>query len=580
MNQRRQPTRRSELSEALQSLRGCFASVAVFSGVINLLALTGSIFMLQVYDRVLSSRSVPTLVALSIVAAMMYLMQGGLDIVRSRLLVRMGGRVDQILGERVYKAVLTLPLRTAVKGDGLQPLRDLDTMRSFLSGMGPVAILDLPWIPIYLAFVFILHPYLGWLAIAGAVVLICFTAATEVFSKEPAKAAMSEATKRQTLAVAGRRNAEALRAMGFGDRLMLRWSKVNDRHLQAHLRSSDVTGGLSALSKVFRALLQSAILALGAYLTIQGEVSGGAIIASSIVSSRALAPIELAIGNWKAFMAARDARSRLVKILDMLPLKDAPMELPAPRANLLVEGVFCGPPGSQKPVIQNISLRLEAGQGLGVIGPSAAGKSTLARAIVGAWPVMRGAVRLDGAALDQWEPEQLGRHIGYLPQDIELFEGSIAENISRFEEDADAEAIIAAAKAADVHEMILRLENGYETPIGEDGTALSAGQRQRVALARALYRDPFLVVLDEPNSNLDSEGEAALTRAIQTVRARNGIVVVVAHRPSAIAAVDLVAVMGQGALQAFGPKEEVLQNTLQAAGNRPAPRKAALGPVA
>jgi len=558
------PTARGRLSSAFGAVRGWLVAVGMFSGLINLLALTGSIFMLQVYDRVLTSRSVPTLVALAIIAAALYLLQGVLDLVRTRMLVRMGSRLDEILGEKTYSAVLTLPLKTRGDGDGLQPIRDLDSIRSFLTGPGPSAILDLPWIPIYLAFVFILHAWLGWLATAGAVALIILTLTTEALSRKPAKRVFAEGNKRQTLAAAGRRNAEVLKVMGFAERHQARWLAANAAYLSAHQHASDITGGLGALSKVFRALLQSAILALGAWLTILGEVSGGAIIASSIVSSRALAPIEQAIANWKAFLSAREARGRLGTLLsgpDAASL--APMQLPPPNHTLNLEGVFAGPPGATTPVVSNVSFRLEAGQGLGIIGPSASGKTTLARAIVGAWPVLRGSVRLDGATLDQWAPAELGRHMGYLPQDIELFAGTVAENISRFEPEADPEAVIAAARAANVHDMIVRLPGGYETQIGAEGTTLSAGQRQRLALARALYRDPFLVVLDEPNSNLDADGEAALSKAIAGIRARRGIVIVIAHRPSAIAAVDLLAVMANGVMAQFGAKEDILAKVIR-----------------
>ncbi|RCS21658.1 type I secretion system permease/ATPase [Phyllobacterium salinisoli] len=558
---------RSDLALALASLRGWLVGVGLFSGVINLLALTGSLFMLQIYDRVLPSHSGVTLVALMIVAIGLYAVQGALDVIRSRLLVRMGSRLDEKLGARIYAIVLQLPLRMGRNGDGLQPVRDLDTMRSFLSGQGPSALLDLPWIPIYLAFVFMLHPWLGWLATAGALVLIGLTLITELQSRKPAREVMIEANKRHALSSAGRRNAEVLHAMGFGGRLQARWLTANASHLAAHQRASDVTGGLGAISKVFRGFLQSAILALGAWLTIKGEVSAGAIIASSIASARALAPIETAIGNWKFFMAARESRKRLIKLLDALPPSHAPMSLPSPARELILEGLTAGAPGSLLPIMQNVSFKLEAGQGLGVIGPSAAGKSTLVRAMIGVWPSMRGIVRIDGAALDQWSPAELGQHIGYLPQDIELFDGTVAENISRFAHDPDPQTIIAAAQAANIHEMILHLADGYGTRLGEDGTSLSAGQRQRIALARALYGDPFLVVLDEPNSNLDAEGEAALTHAIHGIRNRGGIVVVVAHRPSAIAAVDILAVMAGGLVQAFGPKDEVLAKTVQRAGS-------------
>jgi PrtD family type I secretion system ABC transporter len=568
----------SIVSQAIASVRGVLAWVALFSALINLLALTGSLFMLQVYDRVLTSRSVPTLIALSILAIGLYAIQGALEIIRSRVLVRVGCLVEEALGPRVCRLVLWLPLRVRVSGDGLQPVRDLDTLRSFLSGPGPTAILDMPWLPIYLAFVFLLHPWLGILATSGAVALIALTFITEALSRAPARAAAAEATSRAALATAGRRNAEVLEAMGFGGNLAMRWLATNERYLATQRRASDVIGGLASVSRVFRAMLQSAILALGAYLVIRGEVSAGAIIASSITASRALAPIETAIANWKAFVAARQSRLRLEDLFRSLPPAPEPLALPPPVATLAVEGLTVSAPGRQgAPIVQNVSFQLSAGDAVGIIGPSAAGKSTLARALVGIWPPLRGAVRLDGATLEQWSSEMRGRHIGYLPQDIELFDGTVADNIARLEENPDPKAVVAAARAADVHDMILRLPDGYQTIVGESGTALSAGQRQRVALARALYRDPFLVVLDEPNSNLDSDGEVALTKAISGVRARGGIVVVIAHRPSAVAAVNLLAILANGTLQNLAPKDEIIRQVVPAQPLRQAYSRAVVG---
>lgn len=554
---------RSELSKAFQRLRHVVIALACFSGVINLLALTGSLFMMQVYDRVLSSRSIPTLVALAIITVILYTFQGALEFIRSRVLIRIAARLDETFGERLYRCILTLPLRMRVNGDGLQTIRDLDTVRSFLSGNGPIALFDLPWMPIFLIFIFILHPWLGLLSLAGMVILISLTLLTEKLSKQPAREVQKEAAVRLGLALGGVRNAEVMRAMGLTNRMVERWLNANSRHLMAQERSSDIVGGIGTVSKVIRLVLQSAVLGLAAFLTIRGEVSPGAIIASSIASSRALAPIETAIANWKGFLAARQSKTRLENLLDAMPETPAPMQLPAPEKELRLDGLTVGAPGGQIPLIHGISLQLEAGHGLGIIGPSAAGKSTLARAIVGVWPLMRGTVRLDGASLDQWDIDQLGKHIGYLPQDVELFDGTVAENISRFENEPNAEDIVAAAQAADVHQMILHLPDGYDTRIGDGGSALSAGQRQRIGLARALYGNPFLVVLDEPNSNLDSEGEAALTRAIEGIRERKGIAIIIAHRPSALNAVDLVAVMAAGSLQAFGRKEEVLQKVMQ-----------------
>jgi len=562
----RQPSRGEPpiLTELFAALRGAALGVALFSGVVNLLALTGALFMLQVYDRVLTSRSVPTLVALTVIVVGLYAFQGILDLVRSRLLVRIASQVDAALGERAYRAVLELPLRGVTGGDGLQPIRDLDTLRAFLSGPAPLAILDLPWMPLYLGFIFLLHPLLGLLALAGAIALLAITMLTEWRSKGPSRHINQTMQQRLAISTASRRNAEVLRAMGFGHRIAGRWLEASAAHLAAQQQASDVTGGLGAVAKVLRMLLQSGMLALGAYLVIIGEVSAGVIIASSIAASRALAPIDLAIANWRSFVQARQSHRRLAMILGAVGGPGPILSLPPPCRDLSLENVTVAAPGMRAPLVQNVSLRVMAGQGLGVIGPSGAGKSSLVRAMVGAWPVLKGQVRIDGATLDQWDPAELGRHIGYLPQDVELFDGTVADNIARFDDDAVPSKVLAAAMAADVHEMILRLPEGYATRIGEDGAALSAGQRQRIGLARALYGDPFLVVLDEPNSNLDAEGELALTQALEAVRARGGIVVVVAHRPSALAAVDHVAVLRGGMMIAFGSKDDVVRKVTRA----------------
>jgi ATP-binding cassette subfamily C protein len=533
--------------------------------MINLLYLTGSFFMLQIYDRVLPSRSVQTLVGLAILAATLYAFQGILDVIRGRIIVRIGAFLDENVSGRVYDTIIRLPLKTKTAGDGLQPLRDLDQLRGFLSGGGPLALFDLPWMPVYLGICFIFHVWIGVAALVGALILVALTISTELRTRGPMKEAIGFASQRNVLAEAARRNAEVLQAMGMATRSAGRWGEANAKYMNAQRRASDVAGGLGAISKVLRMLLQSAVLGIGAYLVIQQEATAGIIIASSILTSRALAPVELAIANWKGFVAARHGWRRLSELLHKLPREDESMALPQPRAQLSVENIAVNPPGEQKVILVDIAFALKAGQGLGIIGPTASGKSSLARALVGVWHPARGKVRLDGAALEQWSAEELGRHIGYLPQDVELFAGTIAENIARFEPDANPDAIIAAAKAANVHELILRLPDGYETEIGENGQALSAGQRQRLALARALYKDPFLVVLDEPNSNLDAEGETALTQAILGIRARGGIAVVVAHRPSALAGVDIVLVMGNGRAQSFGPKDEVMRKLRQPA---------------
>ncbi|MER8827800.1 type I secretion system permease/ATPase [Mesorhizobium sp. M0938] len=557
---------RTILAAVLASFRRALAGIAVMSGVVNVLALTGSFFMLQVYDRVVPGRSVPTLVGLAVFAGTLFVFQGALELIRSRVLVRIGMALDARLSGQVYTALMRLPLRTKLAGDGLQSLRDLDQVRSFMSSAGPIALFDLPWVPLYLAICFLFHFWIGVAALGGAVILFSLTLFAEARTREPAKRANSQAAARNTLAEATRRNVEVLQAMGFGTRIAERWSSVNADYLNTNAKASDLAGTLGTISKVLRMMLQSGILAIGAYLVIHQEATGGIMIASSIMMSRALAPIELAIAHWKGFVTARQAWARLTQLLALLPDTATSVSLPAPISALAVENISVTPPGERRVVVQDASFALEKGAGLGIVGPSASGKSSLVRAIAGIWLPIRGTVRLDGATLDQWSPEELGKHVGYLPQDVQLFDGTIAENIARFEPQAPSDKILAAARAAGVHDLVVHLEEGYETQVGEAGSALSAGQRQRVALARALYGDPFLVILDEPNSNLDSEGEVALSAAIQGVRARGGIAVVVAHRPSALASLDQVLVMANGRIQAFGPKNEILSKVTRPAG--------------
>ncbi|MPZ35432.1 MAG: type I secretion system permease/ATPase [Rhodospirillales bacterium] len=556
---------RSPIAAALAACRGGFLAVALFSGVLTVLVLTGSLFMLQIYDRVLPSRSVPTLVALVVLVAALYSFQGVLDAIRGRMLVRVGAALDKEAGGHTYEAVVQLPLRTRSDSDGLQPVRDLDQLRSFLSSTGPTALFDLPWIPLYLGLCFIFHVWIGVTALVGASLLVALTLLTEALTRAPARTAVGFGASRLALAGASRRNAEVLQAMGMAGRLAARWTEVNGRYVGAHQQASDVAVGLGAATRALRMMLQSAVLAVGAYLVIHQEATAGIIIASSILMTRALAPVELAVANWKSFIAARESRRRLSDLLTAFGHQEAAMPLPPPNESFSVETISVVPPGLHKPVVADVTFQLRSGQGLGIIGPSASGKSSLARALVGIWRPARGKIRLDGAALEQWVPEELGRHIGYLPQDVELFDGTVAENIARFEPEPDSQAIIAAARAAGVHELILRLPDGYGSKIGESGMALSAGQRQRIALARALYGDPFLVVLDEPNANLDAEGEEALTQAILAVRQHGGIVIVVAHRRGALVGVDQVLAMANGQACAFGPKQEVLRKVLQPA---------------
>jgi len=565
--------RRSELSDALRAFRGAFVGIALMSGIINLLYLTGSIFMLEIYDRVLPSRSAPTLIGLVIVAGGLYMAQGVLDLIRVRTLGRIGTALDEALNARVFQTVVRLPLVTGGRNDGLQPLRDLDNVRSFLGGMGPSAFFDLPWLPLYLAICFAFHVLIGLAALVGALVLLTLTLITAYMSRQPARETMILASRRNDLAAASRRNAEVLVAMGMTSRLTARWSDANDKYLAGHQSASDVAGGLGAIAKVMRMMLQSAVLGVGAYLVIHQEATAGIIIAGSILSARALAPVDLAIAHWKGFVAARQSWRRLNRLLEDIPVLPTPTLLQNPSSRLSVEAISIAAPGDQKLIVQNVSFALIAGQGTGVIGPSGSGKSSLVRALVGVWRPLHGKVRLDGASLDQWSPDVLGQYIGYLPQDVELFAGTVAQNICRFDPQARSETIIAAAKQASVHDMIIKMNDGYNTQVGEQGAALSAGQAQRVALARALYGDPFLIVLDEPNSNLDSEGDGALTRAIRAARERGAIVVLVAHRPIGIDAVDQILVLKDGRMQAFGPKEQVLAQVLQPRVGTPPPIK-------
>lgn len=548
--------------------------VGIFSAVINVLALTGSVYMLQVYDRVLPSQSVPTLVGFTIGMLGLYAVYGLLDFVRLRLLVRIGSRLHRNLQQKAFSASLSLPLVAGQDANRVQPLRDLDQLRGFLSGLGPTVVFDVPWIPFYMVVIYLLHPLLGVLAALGALTVVFLTVVAEVVSRKPAARASETLVAQRLLADSGRRNAEVVQAMGLSARLGRRWSDISHLYLRNQERLSDIVGATSSLSKTLRMALQSCVLGLGAYLVIGGEASPGVIIASSILLGRSLAPVDVAIANWRGFLASRRSYSDLAAALNAFDSQKEIMELPRPQAQLVVEELTVAPPSLQKPTVINVSFRLSNGAGLAIVGPSGSGKTTLVRALVGAWKPLRGTVRLDGAALDQWNPELLGTHIGYLPQDVELFDGTIADNISRFGGQSDARGVLAAAKTAGVDKMIMRLPDGFQTRIGEGGANLSAGQRQLVGLARALYGDPFLVVLDEPNSNLDADGDVALAGAILAVRERGGIAIVVAHRPSALVNIDQVLVLSNGMLHSFGSREDVLANVI-----RPFPRPERPGAV-
>jgi ATP-binding cassette subfamily C protein PrsD len=549
--------------ELLRNCRSAFFALGVASALISILYLTGSFYMLEVYDRVLPSHSIPSLIAISFLAALLYAFQCVFEVIRGRLLTRIAAVLDEGLSRSVFRALVAAPLRVKIYGDGLQALRDFDQVKSFVSSSGPAALFDLPWLPIYIAVCFLFHPAIGVTAIAGALILLLLTFLTNRGTQKGTANATEAISQRNAFAKLSQRNAEVAQSMGMMPGLVSRWEQVGSQVRGLNTHVSDVVNQYGAISKMFRMAIQSGVLAVGAVLVIEGKASAGIIIAGSILSARALAPVELAIGNWRNLVAARQSWRRLDEFLVALREHPKPMALSAPKMGLRLEGVSSGPPSAGRIIVQDVSFSVSAGSALGVIGPSGSGKSSLVRAILGLWPLQRGAVRLDGAALDQWGPDELGSHLGYLPQDVELFGGTVAQNIARFSEPMEPEAIVRAAQAAGVHDLILRLPNGYGTEIGEGGSALSAGQRQRIALARALFGDPFLVVLDEPNSNLDAEGDFALSEAITGVRKRGGIVIVIAHRASSLESVDLVLMMSDGRAQAMGPKEQVLAAVLR-----------------
>ena len=559
----------SVVKTALADCRKSFRGVALFSAVVNLLMLAGPLYMLQVYDRVLSARSVPTLVALTIFLIGAYLFQGVLDIIRARVVVRGAALLDQHLDLDVHRAMVRLG--AGARGEQPQPLRDLDQIRSFLTGPGPIAIVDLPWIPIFLFVCFLIHPWLGLASVAGALVLCVVTLMTERMSRAPAQVLAREGAQRAGMAESSRRSSETILAMGMTPAMAARWSQANGRYLGALWQVTDVVNALGSVSKMVRLLLQSLILGLGAYLVIRGQLAAGAMIAASIMMGRALAPIETAIANWRSFVGARQGAHRLSETLALTGQPAPATSLPAPRATLAAESVAVFVPGREKPVVAQVNFALNSGEAVGVIGPSGSGKTTLIRALVGAWPIGAGSVRIDGAALNQWNPNELGRNVGYMAQSVELFDGTVADNIARMEMEPNSAAIISAARAAGAHEMITQLPGGYDARVGDGGTALSAGQRQRIALARALYRDPFLIVLDEPNANLDSEGDVALQTALRDAKQRGAIVVLVAHRPSALAECDKVLYLANGVQQAFGPRDDVLRKVLVRSAQSPAP---------
>jgi ATP-binding cassette subfamily C protein PrsD len=532
--------------------------IAAFSGVINLLMLSGSLYMLQVYDRVIPSRNLATLTGLSLMVLLAYLIQGYFEALRSRMLCRVATLFDVGLQEAIHNALVTLPLRGVKPSAMQQPSRDLEQVRAFMSGMGPTAFLDMPWIPIFLIGLFLFHPAIGVTALIGTISIVAMMFVTERLSRDAARAATDSSAQRQELVGTIQRNAEVIRALGMTDRFKARWSQSNERYLRENMRASDLFANLGSGAKVLRYVLQSGMLGMGAYLVVTDSASGGIMIASSIMMGRALAPVEVALSSWKQLVAARQGIVRLREVCKVTARPPLPaVHLARPCRELAVQQLTVTAPASDTPIVSSVSFSLKAGMGLALLGASASGKTSLSKALVGIWPAKGGAVRLDGAAIDQWRSEDLGRHIGYLPQDVALFDGTIAENICRFDESTTSEAIIKAAQISGVHDLIVRLPNGYSTQIGQGGSSLSAGQRQRVGLARAVYGDPFLIVLDEPNANLDADGENALSRAIQILRQNKSIVIVISHRPSVIAALDMALVLYEGKSIAFGSCQEV-----------------------
>jgi PrtD family type I secretion system ABC transporter len=551
-----------EIDQAIRASRGAFISTFVFSCIVNILMLTGPLYMLQVYDRVLTSSSIPTLVALSTIVFVLYAYYGFLEFVRSRILVRIGRRIEENMRVRTFDTVADLALRK--QGNvGSQPLSDLATIRQYLAGPGPLAFLDMPWVPIYMLVVFLLHWVLGVASLFAAVAILAIAIMSEVLTRKPVQEASTLSNKASLMVEEARRNAEAMHALGMRDSIRNRWEKVQQEALDQQTRANDAGGGLSGLSRVVRLMVQSGMLGLGAYLAVYGEITPGGIIAGSIIMSRALAPVEQAVATWQQLLAYRKARERLKRVLAMSPPEIERMPLPKPAGLLEAENVTVIAPGSDKPILQGVSFRVEPGTGLGVIGPTGAGKSTLARALMGLIPLARGAVRLDGATHDQRSNEEFGRLMGYLPQEVQLFDGTVAENISRFDAKMDAEQVVNAAKMANVHDLVMRLPNGYDTQLGENGSRLSVGQRQRVALARALYGEPAVIIMDEPNSNLDAEGESALVNAIRLSLQRGASVVVIAHRPSALTAIKDIMVLSDGRVAALGPRDEILKKVMQ-----------------
>lgn len=548
-----------ELRAARRQSRSLYWTVGLFSLFANLLMLTGPLYMLQVYDRVLGSRSEETLVALSLLVVFLYGIMGLLDYTRGRIMARVGARFQAALDQRVFDAMIR---RSAVANDpsAQTGLSDLESVQRLISSPVLMAVFDIPWTPIFLAGIMLFHPWLGMLALGGGAVLILITLANQLLSRNPLTQANKSSHRANMISDEIRNESEMIQSMGMRGAAFRRWQTARDKSLVETVAANDVSGSFSSLTKTLRMFLQSAMLGLGAYLVLQNELTPGAMIAGSILLGRALAPIELAIGQWALVQRASKGWSSLAELLTKIPEEQPRTELPKPNARLDVQSLTIVPPGETRASLKTLSFNVEPGQAVGVIGPSGAGKSTLARALTGVWKPAGGSIRLDGAGLEQYGPDVLGQHIGYLPQRVQLFDGTIAENIARLSDQPDSDKVVAAAKKAAAHDMIVLLPDGYDTRVTANGGRLSGGQMQRIALARALYDDPVIVILDEPNSNLDNDGSIALNHAIRALKADGGSVLIMAHRPAAIQECDTLLVLQDGTRAAFGPKEKVLRD--------------------
>jgi len=543
---------------ALTTYRSILFATIIFSIAINALMFVGPLYMLQVYDRVLHSRSEMTLVMLTAIALGMLIIYGILEWLRSRVLVRAGLRFDQMISKGVFTRVVTSTLKQPQARSEFA-LMDIDRLREFFTGSGLIAICDIPWIPVFLAVCFVFHPIIGWIATGGAVVIFALAIANEFITKKPLSEANAHSQAAQHFSNATLQNVEVIRALGMENSLRGRWSGLHRSMLEKQASASDRAGGLLSTSKFVRMALQTIILGAGAYLAIEGEISPGSMIAASIMMGRALAPVDQVVGQWKQFIGARIAYRRLNQMFKDIPEEIERTELPKPTGNLTADQLVVVAPGSRTPLLQGVSFAVKPGEVMAVVGPSGAGKSSLVRSLVGVWQPLSGAIRLDGAELQHWNRDDLGNHLGYLPQSVELFAGTIAENIARFREDATSEEIIKAATLARVHQMIQNLPDGYETQIGSGGRQLSGGQRQRVGLARAVFGDPAIIILDEPNSNLDSEGEEALAHAVGQLKAQGKAIIVVSHKMSLVALSDKTLILADGRMRGFGPTRDVLQ---------------------